>query len=117
MTPPDDGPLPAGLVLIGLADLESLSRSLRSAPESATADRTEAANGLGHHERGRRRTLPGHQPRSHAYDLIRAGTIPHLKLGRRIIIPRRELDAMITRGVNKQASPASDTPDTPSVAR
>jgi excisionase family DNA binding protein len=40
--------------------------------------------------------------RSHAYDLVRAGEIPHLKLGRRIVIPRRELDAMITRGVGTQ---------------
>jgi excisionase family DNA binding protein len=93
VTSPDDRPLPPGLVLLGLADLESLS-------DTPTVERTEpdasaimsvdtAARYLG-------------ISRSHAYDLIRAGTIPHLKLGRRIIVPRRELDAMITRGVAKQ---------------
>jgi excisionase family DNA binding protein len=102
MTPPDDSPLPAGLVLLGLADLESLSRSFRSAAEPATADRTEEAGASATMSVDSAARYLGIS-RSHAYDLIRAGKIPHLKLGRRIIIPRRELDAMITRAVTKEA--------------
>jgi len=33
--------------------------------------------------------------RSHAYDLIREGVIPSLRLGRRIVVPRRAIDAML----------------------
>lgn len=102
MTPPDDGPLPPGLVLLGLADLESLSRSLHATAESTTTpERTEVGASATMSVDAAARYLG--ISRSHAYDLIRAGKIPHLKLGRRIIIPRRELDAMITRGVTNQA--------------
>ena len=100
MTPPDDRPLPAGLVLLGLADLESLSRSLRRTTEATPTERTEPGAPATMSVDAAARYLG--ISRSHAYDLIRAGAIPHLKLGRRIIIPRRELDAMITRGVDQQ---------------
>ncbi|MGH9030524.1 MAG: helix-turn-helix domain-containing protein [Acidimicrobiia bacterium] len=33
--------------------------------------------------------------RSHAYDLVRDGVIPALRLGRRIVVPRRAIDAML----------------------
>jgi excisionase family DNA binding protein len=33
--------------------------------------------------------------RSHAYDLVRAKELPHLRLGRRIVIPRAQLEAWI----------------------
>lgn len=33
--------------------------------------------------------------RSHAYDLVRDGVIPSLRLGRRIVVPRRAIDAML----------------------
>jgi excisionase family DNA binding protein len=91
-----DGSLPAGVVLLGLADLEALSRAqsaIAGTPSEAGASATmsvdAAARYLG-------------ISRSHAYDLVRAGEIPHLKLGRRIVIPRRELDTMIGRGVSRQ---------------
>ena len=52
-----------------------------SAADSASATMTvaEAARHLG-------------ISRSHAYDLVRAGDLPHLRLGRRIVVPRRDLD-------------------------
>jgi excisionase family DNA binding protein len=33
--------------------------------------------------------------RSHVYQLIRLGILPHLRLGRRIIVPRAELEAWV----------------------
>jgi excisionase family DNA binding protein len=101
VTQDHDGFLRPGVVLLGLADLEALSKARAGnadedtleaplAGASATMSVDAAARYLG-------------ISRSHAYDLVRAGEIPHLKLGRRIVIPRRELDAMIRQGVSKQA--------------
>jgi len=33
--------------------------------------------------------------RAHAYELVRQSTIPSLKLGRRVVIPRRALERML----------------------
>lgn len=33
--------------------------------------------------------------RSHAYDLVREGVIPSLRLGRRIVVPRRAIETML----------------------
>jgi excisionase family DNA binding protein len=100
MTPPDEAPSPPGLVLLDRAYLESLSRSLRASADTTTPERTEVGASATMSVDAAARYLG--ISRSHAYDLIRAGKIPHLKLGRRIIIPRRELDAIITRSVTKQ---------------
>ena len=79
MTPSDDRPLPAGLVLFGLADLESLSRSLLPTTETTPTERTEAGASATMSVDAAARYLG--ISRSHAYDLVRAGTIPHLKPG------------------------------------
>jgi excisionase family DNA binding protein len=39
--------------------------------------------------------------RSHAYDLVRSGELPHVRLGRRIIIPTRDLDALLNRAAHR----------------
>ena len=33
--------------------------------------------------------------RAHAYELARCGTLPAIRLGRRIVVPRRALDRML----------------------
>ena len=38
---------------------------------------------------------------NHVYDLLRSGTIPSVRLGKRILIPRAELERMLC--VNKVA--------------
>ncbi len=35
--------------------------------------------------------------RSHAYELVRLGQLPHVRLGRRIVVPRRELEQWVRR--------------------
>ena len=37
--------------------------------------------------------------RSHAYDLVAAGTLAHIRLGRRIVVPRRTIDALLDTSV------------------
>jgi excisionase family DNA binding protein len=41
--------------------------------------------------------------RSYAYELVRQGALPCMRLGRRIVIPVRALDALIDRVVAKAA--------------
>lgn len=33
--------------------------------------------------------------RSHAYDLVATGELPHLRLGRRIVVPRHAIEALL----------------------
>jgi len=40
---------------------------------------------------------------SYAYELVRQGALPCMRLGRRIVIPVRALDALIDRVVAKAA--------------
>ena len=37
--------------------------------------------------------------RSHAYDLVAAGTLVHIRLGRRIVVPRRAIEALLDTSV------------------
>ena len=37
--------------------------------------------------------------RSHAYDLVAAGTLAHIRLGRRIVVPRRTIEALLDTSV------------------
>lgn len=98
MTQHDNRSLPPGVVLLGLADLEAFSRA-QSAATAGTPPQAGASATMSVDAAARYLGIS----RSHAYDLVRAGEIPHLKLGRRIVIPRRELDAMITQGASKQS--------------
>jgi excisionase family DNA binding protein len=41
--------------------------------------------------------------RSYAYELVRQGALPCMRLGRRIVIPVRALDALIDRVVAETA--------------
>jgi excisionase family DNA binding protein len=41
--------------------------------------------------------------RSYAYELVRQGALPCMRLGRRIVIPVRALDALIKRVVAETA--------------
>jgi excisionase family DNA binding protein len=93
------GALPPGVVLLGLADLEALSRTRAGEAPNDTAGRSQPSASATMSVDAAARYLG--ISRSHAYDLVRAGEIPHLKLGRRIVIPRRELDAMISQGVSR----------------
>lgn len=34
--------------------------------------------------------------RAHAYELVARGEIPHLRLGRRLVVPKRALEAMLS---------------------
>ena len=38
--------------------------------------------------------------RAHAYDLVAQGAIPHLRLGRRIVVPKIAVDELL-RGANR----------------
>jgi excisionase family DNA binding protein len=35
--------------------------------------------------------------RAHAYELIARGEIPHLRLGRRLVVPKRAIEALLER--------------------
>lgn len=86
---------PTALLVLGRRDLEQLRAILdqRPAPDApVTLSVTETARQLG-------------ISRSHAYDLIRSGDIPHVRLGRRIVVPRGELDALLHR--NRPANDAA----------
>ena len=37
--------------------------------------------------------------RSHAYDLVASGTLAHIRLGRRIVVPRRTIEALLDTSV------------------
>jgi excisionase family DNA binding protein len=41
--------------------------------------------------------------RAFAYDLVRRGDIPSLRLGRRIVIPRRGIDGLLGRAAPETA--------------
>jgi excisionase family DNA binding protein len=41
--------------------------------------------------------------RSYAYELVRQGALPGMRLGRRIVIPVRALEAMVDRVVAEAA--------------
>jgi excisionase family DNA binding protein len=38
--------------------------------------------------------------KSHAYDLIRQDELPHVRLGRRVVVPYRELEEWVSRHVD-----------------
>jgi excisionase family DNA binding protein len=38
--------------------------------------------------------------RAHGYDLIASGELSHLRLGRRIVVPKRVIEALLDVGVN-----------------
>ncbi len=82
----------AAVVVLTLADLQAQLPPRPSDDRPATMSVDAAARYLG-------------ISRSHAYDLVRAGELPHLRLGRRILIPTRDLDALLGRGAG---GPASD---------
>ena len=42
--------------------------------------------------------------RSHAYDLIAAGDLRHLRLGRRIVIPRHTIETLLGTPIVKSTS-------------
>ena len=42
--------------------------------------------------------------RAHAYDLARTGEIPSVKLGKRVVIPRRALERFIDGEIEERAS-------------
>ncbi len=48
--------------------------------------------------------------RSAAYELVRRNEVPHLKLGRRIRIPRHALAAMLGQPDGAEPSPAGSSP-------
>ncbi len=35
--------------------------------------------------------------RAHAYDLVARDELPHLRLGRRVVVPKHALDELLTR--------------------
>jgi excisionase family DNA binding protein len=35
--------------------------------------------------------------RAHAYELVARGELPHLRLGRRVVVPKHAIEALITR--------------------
>lgn len=35
--------------------------------------------------------------RAHAYDLVARNQLPHLRLGRRVVVPKHALDELLTR--------------------
>lgn len=35
--------------------------------------------------------------RAHAYELIARGELPHLRLGRRLVVPKRAIEKLLTR--------------------
>jgi excisionase family DNA binding protein len=43
--------------------------------------------------------------RTHAYELVARGELAHVRLGRRIVIPKHVLDALL--GLSSERSPAS----------
>ena len=42
--------------------------------------------------------------RSHAYDLIKQGVIPVIKLGRRIVVPKVKLEQLISKQESQEES-------------
>ena len=38
--------------------------------------------------------------RAHAYELVARGELPHLRLGRRVVVPKRAIDALLARVVS-----------------
>lgn len=38
--------------------------------------------------------------KSHAYDLIRQDELPHVRLGRRVVVPYRELEEWVSRHID-----------------
>jgi excisionase family DNA binding protein len=53
-----------------------------------------------HHDRRRSGTVLG-VSRSYAYELVRLGEIPCMRLGRRIVVPVRALDALLDKGTRR----------------
>ena len=49
--------------------------------------------------------------RSSAYECVRRGEIPSLTLGRRVVVPRRALDAVLD-AVSGRPGPVTETPRT-----
>jgi excisionase family DNA binding protein len=43
--------------------------------------------------------------RSHAYDLVTEGQLPHLRLGRRIVVPRHAIEALLAPVTPRVQSP------------
>ena len=35
--------------------------------------------------------------RAHAYDLVARGELPHLRLGRRVVVPKRAIEVLLAR--------------------
>jgi excisionase family DNA binding protein len=35
--------------------------------------------------------------RAHAYELVARGELPHLRLGRRLVVPKRAIEALLAR--------------------
>jgi len=35
--------------------------------------------------------------RAHAYELVARGELPHLRLGRRVVVPKHAIETLITR--------------------
>ena len=78
------------VVVLTLTDLQAQLRPAADPAKPATMSVDAAARYLG-------------ISRSHAYDLVRAGELPHLRLGRRIVIPTRDLDALIDGATTRPA--------------
>lgn len=79
----------AAVVVLTLADLQAqLHRPSDERPATMSVDAAARYLGIS---------------RSHAYDLVRAGDLPHVRLGRRIVIPTRDLDALLERASGRPA--------------
>ena len=38
--------------------------------------------------------------RAHAYDLVARGELPHLRLGRRFVVPKHAIEALFARAIS-----------------
>src|SRR5438874_11596004 len=54
--------------------------------------------------------------RAFAYELVARGELPSLRLGRRIVVPRRALEALLEAGVRRTRGPGGMTPTVAYVA-
>jgi excisionase family DNA binding protein len=46
--------------------------------------------------------------RAHAYDLVASGELSHLRLGRRVVIPKRVIEGLLDVGMNDVAASRRD---------
>jgi excisionase family DNA binding protein len=54
--------------------------------------------------------------KSHAYDLIRQDELPHVRLGRRVVVPYRELEEWVVRHIGGDGYSSAESSARPSAA-